>query len=86
MPIVLFDPKSSEELKTVEALDQEMTEQFLGMGGIPYRPNVAVHAPMAMSKSVGYYDLLKGIKRAVDPNGIMHPGRLGLLSTEEART
>jgi len=83
MPIVLFDPKLPEEFKSVEELDREMTEQFLGMGGIPYRPNLRVHAPMAMAKSVGYYDLLKKIKRAVDPNGIMHPGRLGLGTTEE---
>jgi len=62
-----------------------MTEQFLGMGGIPYRPNVEVHAPMAMSKSIGYYDLLKKIKCAVDPNGIMHPGRLGLLIPAEEK-
>jgi FAD/FMN-containing dehydrogenase len=78
MPIVLFDPKSSEEYKTVEAFDVEMTEQFLDMGGIPYRPNVNVHAPMVMSKSKGYYELLRKIKQAVDPNGIMHPGRLAL--------
>jgi len=83
MPIILFDPKSPEDIKTVEALDKEMTEQFLSMGGIPYRPNLAVHAPMAMSKSLGYYDLLKRIKLAVDPNGIMHPGRLGLPSLKE---
>jgi len=83
MPIVLFDPKSSEEFETVETLDKEMTEQFLNMGGIPYRPNLKVHAPMVMSKSLGYYDLLKRIKRAVDPNGIMHPGRLGLLEAEK---
>jgi glycolate oxidase len=85
MPIALFDPKSPEEFKTVEELDREMTEQFLKMGGIPYRPNLTVHAPLTMPKSVGYYDLLKTIKRAVDPNGIMHPGRLGLLATEEAK-
>jgi glycolate oxidase len=85
MPIALFDPKSPEEFRTVEALDREMTEQFLEMGGIPYRPNLAVHAPLTMPKSIGYYDLLKTIKRAVDPNGIMHPGRLGLLAAEEAK-
>jgi FAD/FMN-containing dehydrogenase len=85
MPIALFDPKSPEEFKTVETLDREMTEQFLEMGGIPYRPNLAIHAPLTMPKSVGYYDLLKMIKRAVDPNGIMHPGRLGLLAIEEAK-
>jgi len=78
MPIVLFDPKSPEEFKTVETLDTEMTEQFLSMGGIPYRPSLAVHAPMAMSKSFGYYNLLKKIKQTLDPNGIMHPGRLAL--------
>jgi FAD/FMN-containing dehydrogenase len=83
MPIVLFDPKLPEEYKTVEELDREMTEQFLSMGGIPYRPNLKVHAPMAMAKSVGYYDLLRKIKRAIDPNGIMHPGRLGLGASEE---
>jgi len=83
MPIVLFDPKLPEEFKSVEELDREMTEEFLGMGGIPYRPNLRVHAPLAMAKSIGYYDLLKKIKRAVDPNGIMHPGRLELLTREE---
>jgi FAD/FMN-containing dehydrogenase len=82
MPIVLFDPKLPEEFKTVEELDREMTELFLNMGGIPYRPNLKVHAPLTMPKSVGYYDLLKKIKRAVDPNGIMHPGRLELLTEE----
>jgi FAD/FMN-containing dehydrogenase len=85
MPIVLFDPKLPEEFKSVEELDRKMTEQFLSMGGIPYRPNLKVHAPMAMAKSLGYYDLLKRIKHAVDPNGIMHPGRLGLLEAEEAK-
>ncbi|KPV65051.1 MAG: glycolate oxidase subunit GlcD [Candidatus Bathyarchaeota archaeon BA1] len=78
MPIVLFDPKSPEDIKEVEALDREMTEEFLAMGGIPYRPNAEVHAPMAMSQSIGYYGLLKQLKRAIDPNGIMHPGRLAL--------
>jgi len=85
MPIALFDPKSQEEFCTVETLDREMTEQFLEMGGIPYRPNLAVHAPLTMPKSIGYFDLLKTIKHAVDPNGIMHPGRLGLLAKEAAK-
>jgi FAD/FMN-containing dehydrogenase len=82
MPIVLFDPKQEQEFKTVEELDREMTEHFLEMGGIPYRPNLRVHAPLAMAKSVGYFDLLKKVKRAVDPNGIMHPGRLNLPQSE----
>jgi len=82
MPIVLFDPKLPDECKAVGELDAEMTERFLEMGGIPYRPNADVHAPKAMSKSVGYYDLLKKIKRTLDPNNIMHPGRLAL--TKEA--
>jgi len=83
MPIVLFDPKEPEEFKTVEELDRKMTEEFLGMGGIPYRPNLKIHAPMAMAKAEGYFDLLKKVKRALDPNGIMHPGRLGLLASGE---
>jgi len=78
MPIVLFDPKSPEDFKAVDALDSEMTEKFLEMGGIPYRPSASIHAPMAMSKSVGYYNLLRKIKKTLDPNGIMHPGRLAL--------
>ena len=78
MPIVLFDPKLPEDLEKVKALDSEMTERFLKMGGIPYRPNADVHAPMAMSQSIGYYNLLKRVKRVVDPKGIMHPGRLAL--------
>ncbi|MHA1723145.1 MAG: FAD-binding oxidoreductase [Candidatus Baldrarchaeia archaeon] len=78
MPIVLFDPKDPQEFERVERLDTEMTEIYLDMGGIPYRPNAMVHAPLVMSKAAGYYNLLKKIKKVLDPNGIMHPGRLAL--------
>jgi FAD/FMN-containing dehydrogenase len=77
MPIILFDPKSPEDFEAVDALDAEMTDKFLELGGIPYRPN-AIHAPKTMAKSVGYYDLLKKVKKTLDPNGIMHPDRLAL--------
>jgi FAD/FMN-containing dehydrogenase len=79
MPIVLFDPKSPEEFDAVNALDAEMTDRFLEMGGIPYRPNADIHAPKTMPKTIGYYDFLKKLKKTLDPNGIMHPGRLALL-------
>ncbi|MGQ9565116.1 MAG: FAD-binding oxidoreductase [Candidatus Bathyarchaeales archaeon] len=80
MPIVLFDPKSSEEFDAVNTLDAEMTDKFLEMGGIPYRPNAAIHAPKTMKQTVGYFELLQRLKKTLDPNGIMHPGRLALLT------
>jgi FAD/FMN-containing dehydrogenase len=82
MPIVLFDPKTQEEFDTVNTLDAEMTDRFLKMGGIPYRPNADIHAPRIMKQSIGYYDFLKKLKQTLDPNGIMHPGRLALLTEE----
>jgi len=78
MPIVLFDPKSKEDYEALNILDAEMTEEFLKMGGIPYRPNADIHAPNVMKQTIGYYELLRRIKEKLDPNNIMHPGRLAL--------
>jgi len=78
MPIVCFDPTKPEELKKVQDFNRETTDIFLSKGWLNYRPDPTTHSPKTFSMAREYFDLLKKIKSVLDPDGIMHPGRLTL--------
>lgn len=78
MPIVCFDPTKQEEIQKVQDFNRETTEIFLDKGWINYRMDPFIHAPATYMRAKGYYNFLKKIKKILDPNGIMHPGRLCL--------
>ena len=78
MPIVCFDSAKPEDLQKVQDFNRETTEIFLNKGWLNYRPDPYIHAPQMYSRAKAYFEILKKIKKLLDPNGIMHPGRLGL--------
>jgi len=80
MPIVCFDPAKPEDLEKVQDFNRETTGIFLDKGWLNYRPDPYIHAPQMYSRAKAYFEILKKIKKLMDPNGIMHPGRLGLLT------
>ena len=78
MPIVCFDPTKPDELENVRDFNAETTDIFLFEGWLNYRPDPTTHSPKTFAKAKEYFDLLKKIKSVLDPDGIMHPGRLNL--------
>lgn len=76
--VLLFDPADPDELETGMAISRKLVELALSMGGTatgehgvglgkkPYMQ--AEHGPAL--------DLMRRLKRAVDPSGIMNPGKI----------
>lgn len=77
MPILVFDSSKPEDLERVRDLNREATEYSLKQGWINYRPDPYIHIS-AYYQSGMYWKYLRAFKKLVDPNMIMHPGRLGL--------
>jgi len=77
MPIVCFDSTKQEDLEKVQELNRETTEYGLKQGWLNYRPDPYVHI-QAYYQAGMYWKYLRAFKKLVDPNMIMHPGRLAL--------
>jgi hypothetical protein len=43
---------------------------------VNYRPDPTIHAPLTYAAAPVVYKILRKIKEIIDPNMIMHPGRL----------
>ena len=81
-----YDPKDPEEVKRAKAISEEWPqiyaeitgEKYTGarsFGSIPYRFSPSL-AKTAMPRLGEYYQLLVKLKRLLDPNRIMNPGKL----------
>jgi len=77
MPIVCFDSTKPEDFERVQALNLETTEYGLKQGWLNYRPDPYIHV-QAYYQAGMYWKYLRAFKKLVDPNMIMHPGRLAL--------
>ncbi|MFO7795878.1 MAG: FAD-binding oxidoreductase [Promethearchaeati archaeon] len=78
MPIVCFDSTDPKDFEKVQDLNRETTEYGLEQGWLNYRPDPYIHAPLMYSRAGMYWKYLRAFKKLVDPNMIMHPGRLAL--------
>ncbi len=89
MPIVCFDSifcnskcsergSKTEDFERVQEVNRETTDYALKQGWLNYRPDPYVHAPSMYSQAGMYWKYLRKLKRMVDPNMILHPGRLCL--------
>lgn len=76
--IITFDRTNKEEVNKVRGCLEELAKFLLEIGYIPYK------APPWSAKMIinhahrGFYELLKRIKKTVDPKGIMNPGKWNL--------
>jgi glycolate oxidase len=74
--VVYFDPSNKRETELALRAWHEIKGKLFDAGACPYRMGAlwADHMP----KLGAYYDLLKRLKKVLDPNNIMAPGVMGL--------
>jgi D-lactate dehydrogenase (cytochrome) len=68
---ILFDPRETDETERAEALAFRTARRAISRHG------VRIHKIVHMQTEDGYrVALMKAMKNALDPNGIMNPGKL----------
>ncbi len=78
---IAIDPRNADEWKKVHAVKDDIYEAVLAVleGTIPAEHGIGVIRAGLMSKAHGKsYDVMKAIKKAIDPDDIMNPGKMGM--------
>ena len=75
---VLYDRSSPEETQRANACFNELLDEFEKRGYAVYRVNTAFQERVAQSYGPVKRKLEQTLKRALDPNGILAPGKCGI--------
>ena len=75
----LIDPDSASERATAEQLNQQLVHRALKLGGTcSGEHGIGLHKMdfLVAETGVGAVDMMRSIKRALDPKNIMNPGKI----------
>ena len=75
---VLYDRSSEEETRRANACFNELLDEFEKRGYAVYRVNTAFQERVAQSYGTVKREVERKLKRALDPNGILAPGKCGI--------
>jgi glycolate oxidase subunit GlcD len=77
---IAIDPRNEEEWKRVHAVKDDIYDVVLSLGGtLPGEHGTGVIRGSYMARAHGKgYDVMKAIKKAIDPDDIMNPGKMGM--------
>jgi FAD/FMN-containing dehydrogenase len=75
--LLRFDKGKEGEIERMRELNEELYDTLFEMGAFPYKtPHWAVQKILKHTDK-NWIKLFKSIKKTLDPNGIMNPGRWG---------
>ena len=72
-----YDQNKTEEVNNICNLYAELGESVIESGGFITRP-YGILSNMVYSRAPEYATALKKVKKLLDPNNVMAPGRLGI--------
>jgi len=77
---IAIDPRNENEWKKVHAVKDEIYDVVLSLGGtLPAEHGIGIIRADYMARAHGKgFDVMKAIKKAIDPQNIMNPGKMGL--------
>jgi glycolate oxidase len=76
--MIPFNKQNPAETENARRAIVECLKVDLDHGGMPYKPPVDYAVEINKRAHPGYLELLKRIKKLLDPNDIMNPGKLGI--------
>ncbi|MHA1893613.1 MAG: FAD-binding oxidoreductase [Candidatus Helarchaeota archaeon] len=76
--LLRFSKENPEETKRMRALNKELLESLFELGAMPYKTPFWATEVLIKHMDKNTYELFKKVKKMMDPNGIMNPGRWGL--------
>ena len=73
-PQIFFDPQDKEDEEKAKAAHKELAKRLFKTGAVPFK--LAPYWVDGITEMESYLEFLKGLKQAIDPNGIMNPGTI----------
>lgn len=75
---IMYDPSDASEIERAEGLAYRVSRRAIAMGGTcSGEHGIGIHKIVHMETEHGQgVELMKTVKRALDPNGIMNPGKM----------
>lgn len=72
--VYTFNRANDEEIELVRAAMRESNQAVLEMGGVPWKAEASAQTQIMQKMDPNTVELMKRIRKVLDPNGIMNPG------------
>ncbi len=83
--ILSFNAIDEEEKVRVKETLKGICEIVLDIGGVPYKMAPWMAKMVWEKGDINFYKLLKRVKEMMDPNDIMNPGKLFMMTEEDIK-